>query len=121
LTTTEKKNEVLVLSNGVSNIPFINDELNHYLNNIQAKKLIIFDSCHSDTVNRGDTKSVKAKTLPTNQLNRVVGKGLKVGADIERGEYLVLSASQDDEQSSIFISIVAKNNIFLKVKLPIYS
>ena len=93
------KDEALVLSDGVSNIPFIDDELNHYLNNIQAKKLIIFDSCHSGTVNRGDTKSVKAKTLPTNQLNRVVGKGLKVGAEIERGEYLVLSASQDDEQS----------------------
>jgi len=93
------KDEALVLSDGKINIPLIDDELGYYLNKIQAKKLIIFDSCHSGTVNKGNSNTVVPKTLPTNQLDTTITKGIKIGKDINSGNYIVLSASQDDEES----------------------
>ena len=98
----DKRDEVLVLSDGVDNIPFVDDDLNYFLNAIKARKLIIFDSCHSGTVNKGGYSSVKAKTLPSNQLKvslDTLGKGLKIGREIEGGDYIVLSASKDSEES----------------------
>jgi len=93
------RDEALVLSDGVRNIPFIDDNLNHYLNAIKAKKLIIFDSCHSGTANRGnESSSIRVKSFPSNELNAPLSKGLKVGGEIG-GEYIVLSASEDSEQS----------------------
>jgi len=94
------RDEALVLSNGVENIPYIDDNLNFRLNAIKAKKLIIFDSCHSGTANRGDSSStIRAKTFPSNELNTPLEKGLRVGGEIEGSEYIVLSASQDTEES----------------------
>lgn len=95
----DHRDEALVLSDGVRNIPYIDDNLNHYLSAIEAKKLIIFDSCHSGTANRGDeSSSARAKSFPSNELNAPLSKGLRVGREIG-GEYVVLSASEDNEQS----------------------
>ena len=95
----DNRDEVLVLSDGVQNIYYIDDNLNYYLSAIRAKKLIIFDSCHSGTANRGDKNSlIRVKTLPSSELDAPLSKGIKVGRDIE-GKYIVLSASQDSEES----------------------
>ena len=95
----DHKDEALVLSDGVRNIYYIDDNLNHYLNAIKAKKLIIFDSCHSGTANRGDGSSlIRVKTLPSSELDAPLSKGIKIGKDIG-GKYIVLSASQDSEES----------------------
>jgi hypothetical protein len=94
----DKKDEALVLSDGVSNIPFIDDELNHYLNNIQAKKLIIFDSCHNGTVNRGDTKSVKAKTQPLDSIESMSrDKLLSFAKDSDRAKIISKAVEVVDE------------------------
>jgi len=94
------RDEALVLSDGVRNIPLIDDNLNNYLNAIKAKKLIIFDSCHSGTANRGNEgKRVRAKTLASNELTAPLEKGLRVGREIEGDNYIILSASKDSEQS----------------------
>jgi len=96
----DHKDEALVLSDGVKNIPYIDDNLNQYLNTIKAKKLIIFDSCHSGTAHRGDVdNSIRVKSLPFNELNAPLSKGLVVGREIGGGDYIVLSASEDNEES----------------------
>jgi len=96
----DHKDEVLVLSDGVRNIPFIDDNLNYYLNSIKARKLIIFDSCHSGTANRGNSNSkIRVKTFPSKKLDAPLEKGIKIGKDIESGDYIVLSASKDNESS----------------------
>ena len=95
----DHRDEALVLSDGVKNIPYIDDDLNHYLNAIKAKKLIIFDSCHSGTANRGNkSDSIRVKTLPSNLLNAPLSKGFTIAKKIG-GDYIVLSASQDSEES----------------------
>jgi len=96
----DRKDEVLVLSDGVRNIPFIDDNLNSYLNRIRARKLIIFDSCHSGTANRGSSNSqIRIKSFPSKKLDAPLEKGIKIGKDIESGDYIVLSASKDKEES----------------------
>ncbi len=95
----DHKDEALVLSDGVRNIPYIDDDLNHYLSAIQAKKLIIFDSCHSGTANRGDGSSlIRVKTLPSDELDAPLSKGISIDKEIG-GDYIVLSASEDNEES----------------------
>jgi hypothetical protein len=93
------KDEVLVLSDGVRNIPYLDDNLNHYLNKIKAKKLIIFDCCHSGTANRGGGSNIKAKNLPSNELGTPLTKGISVDVGVSSGTYIVLSASKDNEKS----------------------
>jgi len=93
------QDEALVLSDGFSNIPFVDDLLHQNLNQIRAKKLLIFDSCHSGTVHKGNSTGAMAKTLSTNLLAKPTSKGLKVGGDGMSGEYIVLSASKDYEES----------------------
>ncbi len=56
------KDEALVLSNGMQNEYLIDDAFNLYLNSIQARKLIIIDSCHSGTI----YKSFNATRIATN-------------------------------------------------------
>ncbi|HHB95405.1 MAG TPA: caspase family protein, partial [Campylobacterales bacterium] len=98
---SDGKDEVLVLSDGVRNIPFVDDVLNQNLNVIKAKKLVIFDSCHSGTAHKGnDSRGIMAKTLPSNLLSKPMSKGLIIGWGKEiSGNYMVLSASKDYEQS----------------------
>ena len=96
----DHRDEALILSDGVQNIPYIDDNLNHYFSAIKAKKLIIFDSCHSGTANRGNVdSSVRVKSLPSTELNASLSKGLRVGREIEGRDYIVLSASEDNEES----------------------
>ena len=97
---SDGRDEALVLSDGLRNIPLIDDNLNQYLNAIKAKKLIMFDSCHSGTAHRGNVNSkIRAKTLPSNELTASLEKELKFGKEIEGNNYIILSASKDSEQS----------------------
>jgi hypothetical protein len=96
----DHRDEALVLSDGVRNIPYIDDHLNHYLSAISAKKLVMFDSCHSGTANRGEDSSLgRAKSFPSNALDAPLSKGLSMGGEIEGGDYIILSASKDSEES----------------------
>lgn len=77
----DRKDETLVLSNGTTNIHFLDDDLNYYFSQIQARKLQLFDSCHSGTVNKGGNGKRVQKTirpeaahLVDNQLLRRVKK-----------------------------------------------
>lgn len=95
------QDESIVLSDGVKNYHFIDDDLNYRLNQIQAKKMILFDSCHSGTAHKGASETMIPKSIPTNRV--VAGffdKGTQIrGGEIESGEYIVLSASKDYEES----------------------
>ena len=59
------RDEALVLSNGIQNEYLVDDAFNLYLNSIQARKLIIIDSCHSGTIYKS-YKSFNATRVATN-------------------------------------------------------
>jgi len=48
----DDRDELMVLSDGVKNLFILDDNIDKYLDKIEARKLIIFDSCNSGTVNR---------------------------------------------------------------------
>jgi len=50
---SDGQDETLVLSNGVENRFYLDDNLNRHFNSIGAKKIIVFDSCHSGTAFKG--------------------------------------------------------------------
>lgn len=60
------KDEALVLSNGLANEYLIDDAFNLYLNAIQARKLIIIDSCHSGTIYKSFNATINATMIATN-------------------------------------------------------
>jgi len=93
------QDESLILSDGVKNIHFIDDEMNYYLNKIKAKKLLIFDSCHSGTVNKG-VNGLVARTIPSNLVGGISSKAIRLRKkENYEGEYIVLSAAKDDEEA----------------------
>ena len=95
------KDEALVLSDGKKDKLFIDDALFGYLNAIKAKKLVIFDSCHSGTVFKAFGDKPKPKTITNNQVSGIIKtKAFRVvDSQLAKGQYIVLSASQDKEQS----------------------
>ena len=98
------EDETLVLSDGTVNKHLTDDILYTKFNEIKAKKLIFFDSCHSGTVFRSLSGKAQAKTMKpediTESLSLSSSKGLNVGKDsIDSGEYIVFSSSQDTEES----------------------
>ena len=92
------QDESIVLSDGNKNYHYLDDELNYRLNKIKAKKMILFDSCHSGTANRGKSKFM-AKTIPSEKVEIFASKNLKLGEEVENGKFVVFSASKDNEQS----------------------
>ena len=92
------QDESIVLSNGNMDYHYLDDELNYRLNKIKAKKMFLFDSCHSGTANRGKSKFV-AKTIPTSKVQVFKSKDLHSGKEIKDGEFVIFSASMDNEQS----------------------
>jgi len=96
------KDETIVLSDGNRNYFYIDDNLNRNFNNIQAKKLIIFDSCHSGTAFKAFGEKPRPKSISANASGtEIQSKGFRnrVSPKLEGGEYVVFSASQDDEES----------------------
>ena len=92
--------EVLVLSDGRRDIPYYDDDLNHRLSQIKAKKLVILDACHSGTANKDVSYGYKAKSiLPSWDVTLLKFKGLFKKVESKKNSYLVLSASKDNETS----------------------
>jgi hypothetical protein len=99
---TDGQDETLVLSDGVSNRFYLDDNLNRHFNSIGAKKLIVFDSCHSGTAFKafGDKpkpKSISSKLSGTEIKSKAFR--YRVSEELNSGEYIVFSASQDNEES----------------------
>ncbi len=95
------EDEALVLSDGVKNKLFIDDTLFGYLNAIKAKKLVLFDSCHSGTAFKAFGDKPKPKTINESQVSGIIQtKAFRpMESRLNRGEYIVLSASKDNEES----------------------
>ena len=97
------EDEALVLSNGVENRLFLDDSLFGYLNSIKAQKMVMLDSCHSGTAFKafGDQPKPKSLINDVKHLIKVIKTKIfeKEQSDINSGEYIVFSASQDNEQS----------------------
>jgi hypothetical protein len=101
------KDETLVLSDGIKNKHLIDDILYDEFNRIKAKKIIILDSCHSGTAFRGMNSRVKAKSISPNDVTESFSapakmRGVSVSSSkdiIEGSDYVVFSASQDNEES----------------------
>ena len=99
---TDGQDETIVLSNGIENRFYSDDSLNKHFNNIGAKKLIVFDSCHSGTAFKafGDKpkpKSISSKLSGTEIKSKAFRH--RVSEELDSGEYIVFSASQDSEES----------------------
>jgi len=92
------KDETIVLSNGSDDMHFLDDDLYYYFSHIKAKKLIMFDSCFSGTAFKTLTANFIPKTISAKFINKILSKGVK-GDDKIEGEYVVLSAAQDNEES----------------------
>ncbi len=99
------EDETLVLSDGKENIHLIDDVLFSKFNAIKAKKMIFFDSCHSGTVFRKLGGKFQPKTISPDKVTKSFSKGISIGATpksdkMDSGsDYLVMSSSQDNEES----------------------
>ena len=100
------QDETLVLSDGIDNKHLIDDILFAKFNGIKAKKMIFFDSCHSGTVFRSLNGKSQPKTISPNEVKKSFSKGLSVGISTKKSdkmdsdsEYIVMSSSQDNEES----------------------
>jgi len=95
------EDETLVLSDGTTNQLFLDDALFGYLNAIKAKKMVIFDACHSGTAFKTFGNKPKVKSMATNATYSLMKtKAFRPQeSQIKEGEYIVLSASQDNEES----------------------
>jgi len=106
---SDNKDETLVLSDGEKNKHLLDDTLYAELNKIKAKKIVFLDSCHSGTAFRSINSKVKAKSIKPEDVTETIEapfktRGLSIGGanskDIIQGDnYIVFSASQDNEES----------------------
>ena len=60
---TDGQDETIVLSNGIENHFYLDDNLNKHFNSIGARKLIVFDSCHSGTAFKAFGDKPKPKSI----------------------------------------------------------
>jgi hypothetical protein len=100
---SDGEDETLVLSDGKINKHLIDDILYKKFNDIKAKKLVFFDSCHSGTAfrslgGRTQPKSMKPEDA-TESFQLSSSKGLSVGDNVNKGDFVVFSSSQDTEES----------------------
>jgi hypothetical protein len=99
------QDETLVLSDGKINKNLIDDILYKKLNDIKAKKIVFFDSCHSGTAFRSLGGKTQAKSMKpedvTESFKLSSSKGISVGGDSmsDQGDFVVFSSSQDTEES----------------------
>ena len=95
------QDEALILSDGRKNKFFLDDALFGYLNKISAKKMLLLDSCHSGTAFRSLNNGMKPKSIGANEISGVMKtRAFRVNeSKISKGEYIIFSASQDEEQS----------------------
>ena len=112
------EDEALVLSNGSKNELFLDDALFGYLNAIRAKKMVILDSCHSGTAFKafGDKKIMPKSLSSDDAVDGVIQtKAFRPQqSKLSSGEYIVFSASQDDEESLATENGSLFTNAFIK-------
>ena len=103
---SDGEDETLVLSDGRENTHLIDDVLFAKFNNIKAKKIIFFDSCHSGTVFRSLNGKSQPKTISPTEVKKSLSKGLSIGGLAKKSDkmdsdsnYIVMSSSQDTEES----------------------
>ena len=102
---SDGQDETLVLSDGNVNTHLIDDILYKKFNDIKAKKLVFFDSCHSGTVFRSlgnksptQTKAIKPEEV-TESFRLSSSKGLSVGDNMKGSDFVTFSSSRDTEES----------------------
>lgn len=95
---TDGKDETLVLSDGEINKHLTDDRLDNTFAQIKARKLMIFDSCHSGTVSKFSNEKVQIKTISPEYVTTIFRKSKKNIVN-NKGEYVVLSSSRDNENS----------------------
>jgi len=98
------QDELIVLSDGITNNFLLDDKVNILLNNIKARKLIIFDSCNSGSSHKRAIRSkgidTQIKYIPAPKSARdFAGKNSQVPNTSLGGDYLFFAACRDDEQS----------------------
>jgi len=104
----DNKDETLVLSDGNINKHLPDDILYEKFNKIKAKKMIFLDSCHSGTAFRALNLNAKPKSISPDEVTATFKEPVKMRdvsavrgseRDFIEGEYIVFSASQDNEES----------------------
>jgi hypothetical protein len=103
----DNEDETLVLSDGTTNKHLLDDTLYAQLNSIKAKKMIFLDSCHSGTAFRSlhvKAKSIKPEDVTGTIMPPMKSRGISIGKNsskdiITGSNYIVFSASQDNEES----------------------
>ena len=97
------RDETLVLSDGKENKHYLDDDLNYRLNAIKAKKLIIFDSCHSGTAHKADSNGFVSKSILSDLVRHVFVRIKALNEPVLphtlTGSYVKFSASKDSETS----------------------
>jgi len=110
------RDETIVLSDGVINKHYIDDDIYSHLNKIRAKKLVIFDSCHSGTAFKIFGDKPKPKSISPQLVSGAVKTKVfrHKESRLSGGEYIVFSASQDNEQSLATTRGSLFTNAFIK-------
>jgi hypothetical protein len=87
------QDESIVLSDGQRNRYFLDDSMNGYLNEIPAKKLVLFDSCHSGTAFKKFGKDVMSKSMPSDKVDGVIQAKIfrPQQSVLKGGDYIVIS------------------------------
>jgi len=95
------EDEALVLSDGLQNKLFLDDALFGYLNAINAKKMVVLDSCHSGTAFKAFGDKPKPKSITDSEVSGIMKtKSFRPQESKIKGqEYIVFAAAQDKEQS----------------------
>jgi len=103
---SDGQDETLVLSDGKINKNLIDDILYKKLNDIKAKKIVFFDSCHSGTAFRSLGSKTQVKSMRpedvTESFKLSSSRGISIGGDSisnQGGDFIVFSSSQDTEES----------------------
>ena len=99
------QDETLVLSDGKINKNLIDDILYKKLNDIKAKKIVFFDSCHSGTAFRSLRGQTQPKSMNPEEVTESFrlssSRGISIGGDSmsNHGDFVVFSSSKDTEES----------------------
>jgi len=100
--TDDHLDETLVLSDGRVNKHFLDDDLYGYLNAIKARKMLILDACHSATAFKAFGDKPVAKSISAKSIDGVIETkkfSAKESRLSKKEDYIVFSASQDNEKS----------------------
>ncbi len=114
----DDRDEMIVLSDGSTNLYLLDDEINLMLNKIKARKLIIFDSCNSGSATKRAVQpkgaDFKAKYIKAPKELKTRAKSSITPQTPVGGEFLYFAACRDYEQSFATDKGSLFTNAFLK-------